>query len=150
MKLIAYTETLRGLSRAAAYDCRLTDRGLAVPDIVLTNLAKFHFASGYHQAVSWVQDIAGCLVVTGPSEKDWQNPETRPYIERFLGGKKGVSTESRLRAFNLVRDLTASDFGGYHELLALHAEGSLETQKITIFRDYDIGRCKELVKELLS
>ena len=61
-----------------------------------------------------------------------------------------MSTESRLRAFNLVRDLTASDFGGYHELLALHAEGSLETQKITIFRDYDIGRCKELVKELLS
>ena len=150
MKLIAYTETLRGLSRAAAHDCRLTDHGLAVPDIILTNLAKFHFASGYHQAVSWVQDIAGGLVVTGPSEEDWLNPETRPYIERFLGGKKGISTESRLRAFNLVRDLCASDFGGYHELLALHAEGSLETQKITIFRDYDIGRCKELVKELLD
>jgi len=49
-----------------------------------------------------------------------------------------------------VRDLSASDFGGYHELLALHAEGSLETQKITILRDYDIDRCKELVKELLD
>ena len=42
------------------------------------------------------------------------------------------------------------DFAGYHELLAIHAEGSLEAQKITIFRDYDIGRCIDLVRELLS
>ena len=150
MKLIAYTETLRGLSRAAAYDCRIAECGLAVPDVMLTNLAKYHFANGYHQAVCWVQDIAGGLVVTGPSEEDWHNPETRPYIERFLGGRKGVSTEDRLRAFNLVRDLTASEFGGYHELLAIHAEGSLEAQKITIFRDYDIGRCVDLVRELVK
>ena len=150
MKLIAYTETVRGLSRAAAYDCRLSPQGVAVPDVVMTNLSKYYFASNYHQAVSWVQDIAGGLVVTGPSEKDWQNPETRPYIERFLGGKSGVSTEDRLRAFNLVRDLTASDFGGYNEFLAIHAEGSLEAQKITIYRDYDIERCKRLAVDVIE
>ena len=145
-KLITYTETVRGLSLAAAHDCRIAEHGVAVPNIIFTNLAKFHFANDYHQAVSWVQDIAGGLVVTGPSEADVRNPETRDYIERFLGGKKGVSTEDRLRAFNLVRDLTASTFGGYNELLAIHAEGSLEAQKITIFRDYDVQRCKELAR----
>ncbi len=149
-KLITYTETVRGLSRAAAHDCRITEHGVAVPNIILTNLAKYHFANNYHQAVAWVQDIAGGLVVTGPSEKDLENPETREYIERFLGGKKGVSTRERLRAFNLVRDLTASTFGGYNELLAIHAEGSLEAQKITIFRDYDVERCKQLAKEAIS
>ena len=149
-KLITYTETVRGLSRAAAYDCRITDHGVAVPNIILTNLAKYHFANNYHQAVAWVQDIAGGLVVTGPSEEDLENPETREYIERFLGGKKGVSTQERLRAFNLVRDLTASTFGGYNELLAIHAEGSLEAQKITIFRDYDVERCKQLAKEAIK
>ena len=123
---------------------------MAVPNIILTNLAKYHFANNYHQAVAWVQDIAGGLVVTGPSEEDLENPATREYIERFLGGKKGVSTQERLRAFNLVRDLTASTFGGYNELLAIHAEGSLEAQKITIFRDYDVERCKELAKEAIK
>ena len=53
----------------------------------------------------------------------------------------------RMKAINLIRDLTASDFGGYHELLAIHAEGSLEAQKITIFRGYDIERCMNLAKE---
>ena len=149
-RLIAYTEIVRGLSRAAAYDCRITDHGLAVPNIVLTNLAKYYFANNYHQAVSWVQDIAGGLVVTGPSDQDLENPEIRPYIDHFLGGKKGVSAEDRLRAFNLVRDLTASSFGGYNELLAIHAEGSLEAQKITIFRDYDVERCKQLAREAIG
>jgi aromatic ring hydroxylase len=150
MKLIAYTETVRGLSRAAAFDCRIAKTGVAVPNIIQTNLAKYHFANNYHQAVAWVQDIAGGLVVTGPSEKDLHNPETAPYIEHFLGGVKGVSTEDRLKAFNLVRDLTASEFGGYNELLAIHAEGSLEAQKITIYRDYDIERCKQLAKDAIG
>ena len=120
-----------------------------MPNVIYSNLAKFHFANGYHEAVSWVQDIAGGLVVTGPSEEDWLNPQTRPYIERFLGGSQGVGAEERLRALNLVRDLTASTFGGYNELLAIHAEGSLETQKITILRDYDVARCVELVQKIL-
>ena len=55
---------------------------------------------GHYEAVSWVQDIAGGLVVTGPSEEDWLNPQTRPYIERFLGGSQGVGAEERLRALN--------------------------------------------------
>ena len=149
-KLITYAETVRGLTLAAAHDCRIAANGTAVPNIVFTNLAKFHFANNYHQAVSWVQDIAGGLVVTGPSEEDLANPETQGYIEHFLGGGSGVDAETRLKAINLVRDLTASTFGGYNELLAIHAEGSLETQKITILRDYDVERCVRLAKEAIG
>jgi 4-hydroxybutyryl-CoA dehydratase/vinylacetyl-CoA-Delta-isomerase len=90
------------------------------------------------------------LVVTGPDELDVLSEETGPYIKHFLGGKQGIPTEDRLRAFNLVRDLTASTFGGYNELLAIHAEGSLETQKITILRDYDVERCKDLAREAIG
>lgn len=34
-----------------------------------------------------------------------------------------------------------------NESLAIHAEGSLETQKITIFRDYDVERCLQLAEQ---
>lgn len=149
-KLIAWTETVRGLSRAAAYDCRVTDFGLAVPNIIQTNLAKYHFAAHYHEAIGWVQDIAGGLVATGPDEADLAAPETRADIDRFLGGAGGVSAEDRLKAMNLVHDLTASDFGGYNQLLAIHAEGSLEAQKITIYRDYDLDRCKDLAAQAIG
>ena len=145
-RIIMYTETVRGLSRAAALNCKTID-SIAVPDPLLTNTAKYYFASNYHEIVSYVQDIAGGLLVTGPSEEDWRNPETQEYIEKYLGGKNGVPTEHRLRIFNLIRDLTASNFGGYNEVLAIHAEGSLEAQKITVYRDYDVERCKAFAKD---
>jgi aromatic ring hydroxylase len=46
----------------------------------------------------------------------------------------------------MISDLTASDFGGYQEVLAIHAEGSIEAEKMTIHREYDFHRSLELAK----
>jgi 4-hydroxybutyryl-CoA dehydratase/vinylacetyl-CoA-Delta-isomerase len=119
-----------------------------VPDVVLTNAAKYYFAWHYHEMVRAVQDIAGGLVVTAPMEEDWQNPETRRDMERYFAGSGGVGAEDRLRATNLVRDLTASDLGGYLEVLAIHAEGSLETQKLTVLMDADLEPYKAYAKRV--
>ena len=32
------------------------------------------------------------------------------------------------------------DFGGYHAVLAIHAEGSIEAEKMQILRSYDATR----------
>ena len=135
--LISYAETLRALTHQAALQYRTVEPGIAVPNQMLVNIAKHHFASHYHQAVQWVQDISGGLVVTGPSGRDLQSPEVGPYIKKYLAGTKGISGDRRLQAFKMVRDLTASDFGGYQEVLAVHAEGSIEAEKLAVFRSYD-------------
>ncbi len=136
-RLINYRETVLGLTKMSAIQHRMLDGGIAVPDPVLSNAAKFHFAENYHIMVRNLQDIAGGLLVTGPAEEDLANPETGPAIEKYLGGRKGVPTRDRLRLMNLIRDMTASEFGGYHEILSIHAEGSLETQKLTMVREFD-------------
>jgi aromatic ring hydroxylase len=146
MELIAWTETTRGLAVAAAVEHDTVPPGIAVPNTTLTNIAKYHFARNYHTMVQYVQDIAGGLIVTGPSTADWESPATRPYLERYLGGADGVTAEQRLRLMNLLRDLVASDFGGYNEVLAIHAEGSLAAQRITVVREYDVARCVKLAK----
>ncbi|MFQ5854929.1 MAG: 4-hydroxyphenylacetate 3-hydroxylase family protein [Anaerolineae bacterium] len=147
MELIAWTETTRGLAVAAAVEHDTVPPGIAVPNTTLTNIAKYHFARNYHMMAQNVQDIAGGLIVTGPSTADWDNPATRPYLERYLGGAEEVSAETRLRLMNLLHDIAASGFGGYQEVLAIHAEGSLAAQRITVVREYDVERCVELAKE---
>lgn len=147
VQLLMYLETVRGLTKAAAIECRHR-HGVAVPGVVYTNAAKYYFAAHYHEMARLVQDIAGGLVVTAPMEQDWQNPETRADMERYLAGSAASSAEQRLRAINLVRDVTASDLGGYLELLAIHAEGSLETQKLTILMDADLGPYRDYAKRL--
>lgn len=149
-KLVIYTETIRAMTRAAAMDPEYTQDGIAVPRTIVTNMCKYYFATQYHQMISLVQDIAGGLLVTGPSEEDLAHPVLGQDIRAYLGGREGVGAEERLKVFNLIRDLTASDFGGYNEVLQIHAEGSIEAQKITIWREYDLRRVVELARRAID
>src|SRR5437016_8730217 len=132
------------LTKMSAIGCTVED-GIAVPDTAAVNIAKLHFASNYHQALMHVQDLTGGLLVTGPGEEDLENPETSKYIDHYLGGA-GVSAGERLRTINLISDLTTGEFGGYQAVLAIHAEGSLEAEKLTILREYDQERVKSYAR----
>jgi 4-hydroxybutyryl-CoA dehydratase/vinylacetyl-CoA-Delta-isomerase len=145
--LATYARTLRALTRMAAVDCRVGALDIAVPDPGIVNIAKLHFASQFHQAVACVQDIAGGLLVTSPGQADWEQADTRPLLERYLGGK-GVGAEARLRLLHLISDVTTSALGGYHAVLAIHAEGSIEAEKLTIYRTTPLDRYVALAKEL--
>jgi 4-hydroxybutyryl-CoA dehydratase / vinylacetyl-CoA-Delta-isomerase len=145
-QVVIYTETIKALGRAAAFDCQMID-DFAVPNPVITNMAKYYFASNYHQVVKAVQDVAGGLVVTAPTRKDFENPATRPLVEKYLAGSASVSTEDRLRLFQLIRYLTASDEAGVLEVLAVHAEGSLEAQKMMIYSEAPWEQYKKFARE---
>ena len=98
------------------------------------------------KSIGTVQDCAGGLLVTGPGGDDWDNPEIRPVLEKYL--RAASPAEERLAMMNLISDLTVSDFGGYHAVLAVHAEGSIEAEKMQIFRAYDAGRGVALARRL--
>jgi aromatic ring hydroxylase len=53
-----------------------------------------------------------------------------------------------LRLLHLISDVTTSAMGGYHAVLAVHAEGSIEAEKLTIYRTAPMDRYIALAKEL--
>lgn len=146
--LISYAETLRALTEMAALRGAADSQGIFAPDALTTNMAKYHFAHNYHEALQHVQDIAGGMLVTGPGFEDFENEETGPLLRKYLGGRPGVDGETRTRAMNMVSDLTTGDFGGYHAVLAIHAEGSLEAEKLMIFRAYPGKRTLDYAKQI--
>jgi aromatic ring hydroxylase len=145
-QLIAYAETVRALTELAALRARVGERGVATPDPLTTNLAKLTFATGYHRALELVQDCAGGLLVTAPGEDDWRNPEIRPVLEKYFRG--AGSAEDRLRLMHAISDLTTRDFGGYQSVLAVHAEGSIEAEKLQMIRSYDARRAVDDARRL--
>ena len=96
-KLISYAQICRGMTREAARECKVID-GVAVPNAEIINIAKLHFATGYHQALAWVQDIAGGLLVTGPSAEDLDDPKLGELIDKYLGASPAAPTLDRLKA----------------------------------------------------
>ncbi len=145
--LAAYHSTVRGLIEHAARTCTV-EEGVAVPNTLLTNVAKYHFAHNYHQAVQIVQDLAGGLLVTAPAMEDLDSEATREYVLKYMGGAKGFDAEKRLRLLNLISDLTSSDYGGYQEVLAVHAEGGFEAEKLQAYREYDFKTVAAYARKL--
>jgi aromatic ring hydroxylase len=137
--LITYAETLRALTHHAAEKSKVVD-GIAVPDTLLVNIAKLQFAQGLHTAFQHVQDIAGGLLVTYPAPEDLDHPEYGEALRRYLEAAGGATGAERLRVMNLISDLTAGEYGGYQAVLAVHAEGSIEAEKLTILAQYERER----------
>lgn len=133
--LICYAETLRALTHQAARRCKVVS-GTAIPDTLLVNVAKLQFAQGLHRAFQHVQDLAGGLLVTYPGVEDVEHPEYGEALRRYFSGADGVDGAERLRVLNLISDLTTGEYGGYQAVLAIHAEGSLEAEKLTILAQY--------------
>lgn len=110
--------------------------GIMVPDLMLTNSAKFTFADNFHEMCKIAQDICGGIATTVPTYRDWINPETHDYIEKYLAAKAGVPTEDRLRLIRLIKDMTHN----YYQIDHIHGEGSRAAQQIFLYFSADWKR----------
>jgi len=141
--LAQYTEAVEILGRAACEHCvSEPDSDLVYPNPMIANICKLYFADNWHQATKYVQDIAGGIVATVPSAKDYYSPETHDIMEKYFGGKEGIPTEHRLKAIKLIKDSTSV----YEDVLTIHAEGSLAAQKLSIYALADFERYKAAAK----
>jgi 4-hydroxybutyryl-CoA dehydratase/vinylacetyl-CoA-Delta-isomerase len=141
--LVLYAEATEIMGRSACEHCvSEPDSNLVYPNPMYANIAKLFFADNWHQATKYLQDIAGGIVATAPSSKDYYNPEIHDMIDKYLGAKAGIPTEHRLRLIKLIRDLTSS----YEDVLTLHAEGSLAAQRLSIYALADFGNYKAAAK----
>jgi 4-hydroxybutyryl-CoA dehydratase / vinylacetyl-CoA-Delta-isomerase len=143
--LAGYTETIRALTELAAQRCQLDDQ-IAYPHVFTTNMAKWTFARDFHRAIETMQDLAGGLLVTGPCGADWESTQIRPVLEKYFRG--AWPSDQRLALLNLVGDLTTRLYGGYQAVLAVHAEGSIEAEKLAMLRAYNSTRAVKFAMRL--
>jgi len=145
--LAMYADVTEALGKAAALDPLIDpETGFAMPNPVYTNCAKYWFASQWHEAMKYLQDITGGIAATIPSMQDWENLETRPYIEKYLQGDARFPTEERIKAINAVIR-QGSTFNG---VLSIHAEGSLATQKMVLYQMADWPKFRAAAKRALG
>ena len=143
--LAGYAETVRGLTELAALRCEV-EGDIAFPHVFTTNMAKWTFARDFHKAIETVQDLAGGLLVTGPSGADWESPKIRQVLEKYFPA--AWPADRRLAMLNLIGELTTRLYGGYQAVLAIHAEGSIEAEKMAMLRAYDPRHALDFAMQL--
>jgi 4-hydroxybutyryl-CoA dehydratase/vinylacetyl-CoA-Delta-isomerase len=143
-ELICYAEMLRMSLEYACRDFERTPGGMVYPNALAVNAGKYYYAANYHNMVKHLHDLGGGLVVTLPTEADLRNDESGRYIRKYLHTKPSVDVETRMRVYNLLRDLTADAYGGWHLVVALQAGGGLSAQRIMMNRTYDLAGAKAM------
>jgi 4-hydroxybutyryl-CoA dehydratase/vinylacetyl-CoA-Delta-isomerase len=134
---------------AASLESTSREPGYQVPDPVLTNAGKNICVEGHYLAARNLLEIAGGSPITAPYAEDIRNPELRPYIEKYYRGSDPDGAMERLAVMKLIRDVVASEYGGYWYTEIIHGSGSPAAEMIQMYREHDVDACKGLVREAL-
>ena len=138
-EIVVYATMTRACLDAALSNVDVRPDGMLVPSELYTNAGKLHAAAGYASMVRNLHDIAGGTVVTAPSFADLENPDTGPFVEKYLRGAAGVSAEHRLGLFHAIHNMTADEWGGREAVSWLQSGGGLFAQRTVTRNHYDMA-----------
>jgi 4-hydroxybutyryl-CoA dehydratase / vinylacetyl-CoA-Delta-isomerase len=150
-KLVEMThlnETIFAAGIASSYQSHKTSAGNWQNDDMLANVCKHNVTRFPYEIGRLAQDIAGGLMVTMPSEKEFRNPDTGPLLEKYLKGRKGVSTENRMRILRLIENMTLGRNAVGYLTESMHGAGSPQAQRIQIARQMQLETKKKFAKRL--
>jgi 4-hydroxybutyryl-CoA dehydratase/vinylacetyl-CoA-Delta-isomerase len=141
-------ETIYGAGIAASHESQPTPAGNYQPDDLLANVCKHNVTRFPYELARLAQDLAGGLVATLPSEKDFANPETGPLLRKYLKGREGVEVEDRVRVLRLIENMTLGRNAVGYLTESMHGAGSPQAQRIQIARQMQLEDKKNLARSL--
>jgi 4-hydroxybutyryl-CoA dehydratase/vinylacetyl-CoA-Delta-isomerase len=131
----------------SAEGCR-TPSGTFLVNTLLSNVCKQNVTRFPYELVRLAEDISGGLMATLPSEKDFRNPETKRYMDKYLKGKDQIPTESRIRMLRLIENISMGLGASGYQIESLHGAGSPQAQRIMIEREANTEHKQKLAKFL--
>lgn len=143
-EMIIHATLLRAGLEAAMMHAEATPEGFYYPSELYTNAAKYHGAANFNLMVRHLHDIAGGAVLTTPSMADFDNPEVRPFLTKYMSTMSTVGGEYRAKLFHAIRDTTADSYGGWHLVTNIQSGGGLFAQRLVTRKHYDMDRAKHL------
>lgn len=141
-------ETLYSCGIACSCQGKKTASGNYYVDTLLANVCKQNVTRFPYEISRLAEDIAGGLMVTLPSQLDFDNPELRPYIDKYLKGIDGVSTEDRMRVLRLIENMTLGAAAVGYRTESMHGAGSPQAQRVMIARQANVEHKKECAKKI--
>ncbi len=119
-------------------------------DPLLANVCKQNVTRFPYEIARLLQDIAGGLMVTLPSAKDWLNPETAALLRKYLAGAEGSDPEERIRMLRLIENLTMGRGAVAYLTESMHGAGSPQAQRIMIGRLANVDEKKVYARSLAA
>lgn len=141
-------ETLFCGSLACAEEGSKQPSGTYLVNVLLANVCKQNVTRFPYEIARLAQDIAGGLMVTMPSEDDFESPEVGHYVKKYFQGRAEVSTMNRMKILRLIENITMGTAAVGYLTESMHGAGSPQAQRIMIARQANMAEKIKTAKKL--
>ncbi len=149
-------ETLYACGIACSAEGKQTEAGNYQIDMLLANICKQNVTRFPYEIVRLAEDLAGGLLVTMPSDKDFKSDtvvgksgETLSDIcNKYYMAKDSVSTEDKRKLLRFLENLCLGSAAVGYRTESMHGAGSPQAQRIMIQRQSDIEEKKQFAKDI--
>ena len=148
IEMVHLNETLYACGIACSAEGKKMAAGNYQIDLLLANVCKQNVTRLPYEIARLAEDIAGGIMVTMPSEQDFRSKEIGHYVDKYLKGANGISTENRMRVLRLIENITLGTAAVGYRTESMHGAGSPQAQRIMIARQGDIESKKKMAKEI--
>lgn len=125
-----------------------TSSGIYEPASLYSNVGRYLAGENIYHEYNILAATAGGLPATLPYEDEWLNPETAPYLEKYIMRNPKVSPENQHRIFRFISDFSCSAIAGVFQYAGVHGGGSPVMEKIGIRSQYDFQSKVEIARYL--
>ena len=147
-EMVHLVETIHSCGLACSYEGRRMMAGNYQPETLLANVCKLNVTRFPYELCRLAEDIAGGLLVTTPSEKDFRHPVIGKYIDKYLRGDPEVPTETRYRILTLLHAMSSGLVAPSYRTESMHGAGSPQAQKIMIERESGMEDKQKLARSI--
>jgi 4-hydroxybutyryl-CoA dehydratase/vinylacetyl-CoA-Delta-isomerase len=146
--MIHLNETIYACGVACSAEGKPTASGTYLIDLMLANVCKLNVTRYPYEIARLAQDIAGGLLVTLPSDKDFTHSEIGPYLTKYLRGAEPHRTDCRQRMLRLIENLTMGTGAVGYLTESMHGAGSPQAQRIMLGRLANLDDKELFAKEI--
>ena len=150
VEMIQLNETLFSCGIACSTQGFKREAGNYEMDMLLANVCKQNVTRFPYEIGRLVEDLAGGIICTMPSQADFESPEIGHLLKKYLSTRDDVPVESRYKLLRFIENLSMGVASLSYKTESLHGAGSPQAQRIMIARQGSIERKVQLVKEILD
>jgi len=119
-------------------------------EMLLANVCKLNVTRFPYELARLATDVAGGILGTLPAAAALDDPEERPFLEKYLSSAEGVSVTDRMKVLRLIENLVVGPGAVGYLIESMHGAGSPMAQRIMIGRQGDLESKINQVKQLLD
>jgi aromatic ring hydroxylase len=150
-KLSAYAgaaELAYAAGVAAAIYGEKTSSGVFFPNEIYANVGRRMTGESIYHEYNILTEVAGGISVTLPFSEDFDAPETKKDLEKFIIRNSSIKAEDALKIWKFVESVGASPMTAWYLIAGVHGGGSPVMETIALNIGYDYNEKKRLARYL--